>query len=58
MTEHIAKSYLNDKINCRKENRESEIKIRSFKLLFIGLHSKVTQKKIDQLCKRFCKSVS
>ena len=51
MTDHIVKSYLNDKINCRNENRESEIKITSFKLPFIGLHSKVMQKKIDQLCK-------
>ena len=51
MTDHIVNSYLNDKINCRNENRESEIKITSFKLPFIGLHSKVMQKKIDQLCK-------
>ena len=57
MTDHIVNSYLNDKINCRNENGESEINIRSFKLLFIGLHSKVTQKKIDQLCKRFRKSL-
>ena len=28
-----------------------------FKLPFIGLHSKLTQKKVDQLCKRFCKSL-
>ena len=61
MIDHIVKSYLNDKINCRNgkssENAESEIKIRYFKPLFIGLHSKLMQKKIDQLCKRFCKSL-
>ena len=61
MIDHIAKLYLNDKINCRNgkssENVESEIKIRYFKLPFIGLHSKLMQKKIDQLCKRFCKSL-
>ena len=61
MIDHIVKSYLNDKINCRNgkssENAKSEIKIRYFKLPFIGLHSKLMQKKIDQLCKRFCKSL-
>ena len=55
MIDHIVKSYLNDKINCRNEksseNAESEIKIRYFKLSFIGLHSKLMKKKIDQLCK-------
>ena len=60
MIDHIVKPYLNDKINCRNEksskNVESEIEIRYFKLPFIGLHSKLMQKKIDQLCKRFCKS--
>ena len=30
---------------------ESENKIRYFKLSFIGLHSKLSKKKIDQLCK-------
>ena len=61
MIDHVVKSYLNDKINCRNEksseNTESEIKIRYFRLPFIGLHSKLTQKKVDQLCKRFCKSL-
>ena len=61
MIDHIVKSYLNDKINCRNgkssENAESDIKIRYFKLPFIGLHTKLLQKKIDQLCKRFCKSL-
>ena len=61
MIDHVVKPYLNDKINCRNEkiseNTESEIKIRYFRLPFIGLHSKLTQKKVDQLCKRFCKSL-
>ena len=34
---------------------KSEVKIRYFMLPFIGLHSKLIQNKIDQLCKRFCK---
>ena len=59
MIDHVVKSYLNDKINCRNEksfeNTESEIKIRFFKLPFIGLHSMLTQKKTDQLFKRFSK---
>ena len=49
--DHVVKSYLNDKINCRNEkssqNTESEIKIRYFKLPFIGLHCKLMQKKVD-----------
>ena len=53
MIDHIVKSYLNDKINCRNEksseNAESEIKIRYFRLPLIRLHSKLMQKKIDQL---------
>ena len=61
MIDHVAKSYLNDKTNCRNEkssqNTESEIKVRYFKLRFIGVHSKLTQKKVDQLCKRFCKNL-
>ena len=56
MIDHVVKSYLNDMINCRNgktsQNTESEIKIRYFKLPFIELHSKVRQKKVDQLCKR------
>ena len=56
MIDHVVKSYLNDMINCRNgktsQNTESEIKKRYFKLPFIELHSKVRQKKVDQLCKR------
>ena len=48
MIDHIVKSYLNEKMNCRNkkssENRKSENKIRYFKLPFIGLNSKLTQK--------------
>ena len=40
-----------------KKVLKSVIKIRCFKLPFIGLHSKLMQKKIDQLFKRFCKSL-
>ena len=54
MIDHIVESYLNDMINCRNEksseNAESGIKIRYFSLLFIGLYSKLKQKKIEQLC--------
>ena len=61
LIDHVVKSYLNVKINCRKwkssENVKSEIKVRYFKLPFIGLHSKLSQKKIDQLCKRICESL-
>ena len=48
MIDHIVKSYLIDKINCRNgkssENAESEIKIRYFKLPFIGLYCKTNAK--------------
>ena len=37
------------------ENGKSEIKKTYFKLPFIGLYSKLTNKKPDQFCKRFCK---
>ena len=50
MIDHVVKSYLNENINCRNEksfqNTESEIKIMYFKLLFIGLPSKLTQNKV------------
>ena len=45
MIDYIVKSFLNDKINCRNEksseNAETEIKIRYFKLPFVGIHSKL-----------------
>ena len=34
----------------------SNIETIYFKLPFIGMHSKVTQNKIENLCKRFCKN--
>ena len=34
----------------------SNIEIRYFKLPFIGMYSKVTENKIEKLCKRFCKN--
>ena len=61
MIDHVVKPYLNGKINCRNQKSsqttESEIIIICFKLPFIELHSKLTQKKVDQLCRRFCKSL-
>ena len=33
------------------------IEMKYFKLPFIGMYSKVTQTKIEKLCKRFCKNV-
>ena len=57
MIGHIVKSYLNDKINCKNEkisgNAESEIKIRYFKLPFIGLHSTLMEKKLTNFAKDF-----
>ena len=32
------------------------IETRYFKLPYIGMYSKVTQKKIEKICKRFCKN--
>ena len=59
MIDHVSKSYLNKK-NCWNEesfqNLESVIKVRYFKLQFIGLHSKLTQNKVDQHWKRFCEN--
>ena len=61
LIDHVVKSYLNVKINCRNgkssENVDSEIKRRYLKLQFVGFHSKLTQKKIQQLCKKFCESL-
>ena len=34
----------------------SNIEIRYFKLPLIGMYSKVTENKIEKLCKRFCKN--
>ena len=45
--DHAVKSNLNDKVNCRNQKK--------IKPPFIGLHSKRTQKKGDQLCESLCK---
>lgn len=49
MIDYVVKPYLNGKINYvnekSSENTEADLKIRYFKLLFIGLHSILTQKK-------------
>ena len=51
MIDHVVKSYLNDKINCRNErgsqNLEWEIKLRYFKQPLIGLHYKKKKKRVD-----------
>ena len=60
MTDNVIKKYLQNAVN--KTNTESmpaempNIETRYFKLAFIGMYSKVTQNKIENLCKRFCKS--
>ena len=47
----VVKLYLNDKINCRNgkssQKTESEITIRYFNLLFIGLNSKHHKRKLN-----------
>ena len=57
MTDNVIKKYLQTAIN--KTNTGSipvemhNIETRYFKLPFIGMYSKVTQNKIEKLCKRF-----
>ena len=61
MIDNVIKKYLQNTIN--KTNTGSmtvempNIERRYFKLPFIGMYSKVTQNKIEKLCKRFCKNV-
>ena len=61
MISHVVKSHLNDKIKCRNEKSAqitvSDVEIRYFKLRFIGVNSKLKQKEVHQLCKRFYKSL-
>ena len=38
-------------------NVKFNLETRYFKLSFIGMYSKVTQNKIEKLCKIFCKNV-
>ena len=60
MIDNVIKKYLQNAVN--KTNTGSmpvempNIEKRYFKLLFIGMYLKVTQNKIEKLCKRFCKS--
>ena len=60
MIDNVIKKYLQNAVN--KANTGSmpvempNIETRYFKLPFIGMYSKVTQNKIEKLCKRFCKS--
>ena len=60
MIDNVIKKYLQNAVN--KTNTGSmpvempNIGTRYFKLPFIGMYSKVTQNKIEKLCKRFCKS--
>ena len=60
MIDNVINKYLQNAVN--KTNTGSmpvempNIETRYFKLPFIGMYSKVTQNKIEKLCKRFCKS--
>ena len=60
MIDNVIKKYLQNAVN--KANTGSmpvempNIETRYFKLPFIGMYSKVTQNKIEKLCKIFCKS--
>ena len=59
MIDNVIKKYLQNAVN--KANTGSmpvempNIETRYFKLPFIGMYSKVTQNKIEKLCKRFAK---
>ena len=61
MIDLVIKKYLNNTIkSSSKQNHnsnEKDITVRFFKLPFIGFYSKQTQKKIDKLCKKFCKNL-
>ena len=56
--DNVIKKYLQNAVN--KTNTGSmpvqmpNIETRYFELPFIGMYSKVTQNKIEKLCKRFC----
>ena len=61
MIGNIIKKYLQNAINKTNTGSMSveipNIETWYFKLPFIGMYSKVTQNKIEKLCKRFCKNV-
>ena len=58
MIDNVIKKYLQNAINKTNTGSMSvempNIETRYFKLPFIGMYSKVTQNKIEKLCKRFC----
>ena len=60
MIDNVIKKYLQNAINKRNTGsmpvEMPNIETRYFKLPFIGMYSKVTQNKIEKLCKRFCES--
>ena len=60
MIDNVIKKYLQNVFNNTNTGsipvEMPNIKTRYFKLPFIGMYSKVTQNKIEKLCKRFCKS--
>ena len=61
MIDNVIKKYLQNTINKTNTGSMSvempNIERRYFKLPFIVMYSKVTQNKIEKLCKRFCKNV-
>ena len=61
MIDNAIKKYLQKAINKTNTGSMSvempNIETRYIKLPFIGMYSKVTQNKIEKLCKRFCKNV-
>ena len=61
MVDNVIKKYVQNAINKTNTGSMSvempNIERRYFKLPFIGMYSKVTQNKIEKLCKRFCKNV-
>ena len=59
MIDNVIKKFFQNAIKTNTENVSGEtpnIKTRHFKLPFISIYSKVTQNKIEKLCKIFCKN--
>ena len=61
MIDNVIKKYLQNVINKTNTGSMSvampNIETKYFQLPFIGMYSKVTQNKIEKLCKRLCKNV-
>ena len=55
----VTKKYLNSKLDKRPLENNTEVKAdtRFFKLPYIGIYSNITQKKIQNLVKTFCKGI-